>query len=1122
MRSQDLTAAAAPSERAGSGIQPRTRLEVQPELGEAARSFGSAAACVPDEQALALHGFAGAHDIALRTIVEAAWGLLLARYTGELDVVFGRATAVRPGTSESHEVAVDPSAGSRLVRMSVDGEATVVSWLRDEAAAAGRLETGLDDRTASLPGRAPEEIVTGAPPCSTQVAFESCTREPGTAPGQPAGAGHVGPEFDVTLVAQADASLRFRLHYRRSCLGDAAANRLLGHLTMLLTGIASAGPRTRLADLPLLTPAEYDEVVVRWNATDVAYPQREARLEALVEAQVDRTPDAVAVQFEGATLTYRELDERANRVAHALGAAGIEPNTLVGVCLERSIDLVVAVLGVLKSGGAYVPLDPADPAERLAFIADDAGASVIITSAPLAQDVLRDAGGARLLVDDAAVWAAQPASRPAPSGTAADLAYVIYTSGSTGRPKGARVAHRGVVNRVLWMQSGSGFEIGARDRVPLVTPIGFDPSVQELFATLSAGARLVVAKPDGHADVRYLAGLIESAGITWMGFVPSLLDMVLDDPAAVAAARQSLRQAVCGGQVLPPGTVARFADRIGCPLYNLYGPTEATIAVTSWQCQPGDRSARVPIGRPTANTQLYLLDRWRQPVPVGVAGELYIGGVQVGRGYHRRPELTAERFVPDPFRPGPEARLYRTGDLARYRPDGAVEYLGRIDHQVKIRGIRIELGEIEAVLGAQPGIGDAAVMAREDSPGEKRLVAYIAGGTEVADEQLRAALLAVLPRYMVPAVFVRLDALPLTTSGKVDRQALPPPPAQGHEQAATFVAPRGPIEYTLASIWSSILSVSRVGREDNFFDLGGDSLQAGRLMNRVQDTFGVDLPLRRLLEARTLADLARLVVTARVALPAPPAIVTIQPDGPGLPLFAVPGHSGDVFSYVHLARELGTGRPFYALQPPGIEGKRAPLDSVGALAAFYVDAMRARHAGPYLLAGYCAGATVAFEMACQLVEQGRDVRLLVLIGAPHPSALSIGARTVARTIRHAGRLLRSPVSHARLLFKRTREPGDEEHPAGRHGYRVGRATVSAIGAYAPGRYPGRITLILPNARYAASLDRPLRWQEQTVQPVERLTGPAACGRDDMLRKPHVRLLAHQMHTLLARADESRT
>jgi amino acid adenylation domain-containing protein len=669
-------------------------------------------------------------------------------------------------------------------------------------------------------------------------------------------------QFDLALaVGEVDGALAGSLRYDADLFDAATVERMAAHFGRLLEGVA-ADPAARVSTLPLLGAQERRALLDGFNDTSARYAGAPT-LHGLVEAQAGRTPDAEAVVSGHERVTYAALDARANQLARRLRALGVGPETRVGVCVERSVEMVVALVGVLKAGGAYVPVDPSYPAERIAYMLADARVPVLLTQARLAESLPEH--GARVLRLDAD-WPsiASESADPVPAGVSPDgLAYVIYTSGSTGRPKGAMNTHRGIVNRLLWMQAEYG--LGTHDAVLQKTPFSFDVSVWEFFWPLATGARLVVARPGGHGDPAYLSEVVEREGITTLHFVPSMLRMFLEHGDAQRCG--SVRRVVSSGEALSADLAARFFQRLPrAELHNLYGPTEAAVDVTAWACSPADADHAVPIGRPVANTRVYVLDREGGPVPVGVSGELHLGGVQVGRGYLGRPSLTAERFVPDPFSGDAGARLYRTGDLARWRTDGALEYLGRMDHQVKVRGFRIEPGEIEAVLATHPAVREAVVVAREGDSGEARLVAYaVVEGEAPSADALRTFLRERLPEHMVPSGFVPLDAFPLSPSGKIDRKALPAP--DGAERGgAAFVAPRSEVEATLAGIWSGVLGVERVGVHDHFFDRGGSSLLAVQVVSRVHQAFGVSLPLHTLFQAPTIEALSIQIARAQLDL----------------------------------------------------------------------------------------------------------------------------------------------------------------------------------------------------------------------------------------------------------------
>lgn len=608
-----------------------------------------------------------------------------------------------------------------------------------------------------------------------------------------------------------------------------------------------------VADIPVLTEIEYHKLTIEWNDTRVDYPQHLC-LHQLFEAQAERTPNAVAVSFEGEDLTYGALNRRANQLAHHLQRLGVGPEVLIGVFMERSLEMVIGLYAILKAGGAYVPLDPEYPPQRVAFMLKDTQVPVLLTQERLVARLPKHGAQVICLDSDWATIAKESGDNPISGAMAGNLAYVIYTSGSTGRPKGVMNCHRGICNRLLWMQDA--YQLAEDDRVLQKTPFSFDVSVWEFFWPLLAGARLIVARPGGHKDSAYLVRQIVEQEITTLHFVPSMLQVFLEDKDVEKC--HSLKRVICSGEALSYELQKRFLAHLNAELHNLYGPTEAAVDATHWRCQQESDSRTVPIGRPIANTRIYILDRHMQPVPIGVSGELHIGGVQVARGYLNRAELTAEKFIPDPFSDDPKARLYKTGDLARYLPDGNIEFLGRLDHQVKVRGFRIELGEIESVLNQHPAVREAAVLAREDVPGDIRLVAYAVSKhrSPLSISELRDFLKEKLPEHMVPAAFVLLEALPLTPNGKVDRRNLPPPEWEGQTDAV-YAAPQNELEEIIAGIWQELLHVETVGVHDNIFDLGGHSLLIVRAHRQLCEATGRDLSITDMFRFPTVRTLTQ-------------------------------------------------------------------------------------------------------------------------------------------------------------------------------------------------------------------------------------------------------------------------
>jgi amino acid adenylation domain-containing protein len=665
----------------------------------------------------------------------------------------------------------------------------------------------------------------------------------------------------------ADKGIELALSSAR--LSTAQAERILGYYESVLTAIATE-PNAFHDSRDFLSDDERRQLLVEFNDTNQDYP-RDCLIHQLFEQQVEKTPDALAVIFDDAALTYRELNVKANRLAHYLLGLGIRPDDRVAICAERSLEMVVGLFAILKAGAAYVPLDPDYPSERLAYMLDNCSPAALLTQSGLL-NILPNLSVPLIMLDDEAGIGQQAECNPDPVAlglTSRHLAYVIYTSGSTGQPKGVMNQHDGVVNRLLWAQSE--YRLGADDRVLQKTPFSFDVSVWEFFLPLLVGARLVMARPKGHQDPHYLAACIESAGITTMHFVPSMLQVFIDQ---VGAGRcPSLKRVLCSGEALSYALQQRFMTQWpGVELHNLYGPTEAAIDVTSWRCSPDLHAGIVPIGHPIANIRIYILNARLQPVPLGVSGEIYIGGVGVARGYLNRPELTEQRFIGDPFSAETGARLYKTGDVGRWLLDGNIEYLGRNDFQVKIRGFRIELGEIEALLALCPGVREAVVIAREDRAGDKRLVAYLTAQDEgnLAAADLRARLAGSLPDYMLPGAFVMLSALPLTANGKLDRQALPVPDSDALI-TRPYAAPQGPVETAIALIWQALLEIEQVGRDDDFFELGGHSLLAVQLIARLRQELNVEVALPEFFAQPTPAALARVVSDAGLAV-LPPII----------------------------------------------------------------------------------------------------------------------------------------------------------------------------------------------------------------------------------------------------------
>ena len=819
------------------------------------------------ELSVALRALGRHHGATDFMTVLAAFQALLGRFSGQQDFAVGSPVAGR--NRKELEPLIGFFVNTLVLRADLVGEPGFLALLervrRLSLEAYSHQDVPFERVVQDL---APERNLSYSPLFQVMLAFQNAPAGSGEHPGltlAPMAEDFATSKFDLSLTVVDNTDQIFGHWVYNTALFEAATiRRWSDHLKTLLAGLAS-DPARRVSELPLLGAAERAQILVEWNRPPFDYPE-EGFVHRLFEAQAAATPEAVAVVFEGATLSYRELNARANRLARHLRRRGAGPEVLVGIRADRSFEMVVGLLAILKAGSAYLPLDPSLPAERLAFMTADAGIALLLT------EELPDCGGE-------------------PDGDLGELedlevpllpdhpAYVIYTSGSTGQPKGVVVSHRALGNRLQYARAG---DVLATDTFLQKTTISFDVSVLEIFAPLVIGGRTVLARPGGQQDPEYLIRLIRDERITYTSFPPSLLYVLFEQPGFDRC--DSLRVVITGGETVPAVLPGQFYQHLpGADLLNRYGPTEATISVTSWLCERGTPRS-LPIGRPTARARVYLLDRALQPVPVGVAGEIFLGGLCVARGYLGQPALTAERFVPDPFADEPGARLYRTGDLARYRADGAIEFAGRVDQQIKIRGFRIELGEIETALARHPAVREAAVVDRQEGL-TRTLAAYVVFQPgEAADEgELRRFLFSALPVYMVPADFVVLESLPLSSTGKVDRRALPAPGRRS--AAAGFVPPRTPVEERLAAIWGALLAREAVGVEDNFFDLGGHSLLATQVISRVRESFGVDLPLRLLFEGPTVEALAAAVEAARQggSEPAPPPLVPV-PRGGDLPL----------------------------------------------------------------------------------------------------------------------------------------------------------------------------------------------------------------------------------------------
>ncbi|HEX3697245.1 MAG TPA: amino acid adenylation domain-containing protein [Polyangia bacterium] len=791
-------------------------------------------------------------------ILGAAFLVLLNRYTAQDDILLAAPLGPADGEDRgTRTVVIRARFTDALLFRSLLQQ--VRDWTLD---AEEHSEISFEELVAEL---APRPDPSHAPLCQVGFVLEQAENGVGAAAVARREAAHRAADqatalCDLTLFfAEGLSGLEASIAYSPDLFDADTIRRMCGHYGALLEAVAQ-DPQQPVKTLSMLTARERAQLLDEWNDTAAAFPSTCAH--QLFEQQVTQHPDTVALLFEGQSSSYRELNERANQIAHLLRKKGVGPDVLVGVCLERCPQMVAALLGVWKAGGAYVPLDPAHPKDRLAYTLTDAAAKVLITD-DAHRPLFPSEVDAVCVDSDAAVIAAESTSDLGATQTPADLAYVMYTSGSTGQPKGVMVLQRGLVNYLCWAIKT--YRADAGGAVPVHSSIGFDLTVTALFVPLAGGISIEILREDV-AGQKLVAAMREGRDRSLVKITPAHLALLSDQLGANGVPDRT-RLFVIGGENLTAESLSLWRDHAPrTRLINEYGPTETVVGCCVHEVAAGDpRSGSVIIGRPIANTRLYVLDRHLNPLPVGAVGELYIGGAGVARGYLNRPDLTEERFLPDPFSTERQARMYKSGDLARYRPDGALEYLGRVDNQVKVRGYRIELGEIEATLADHPAVKACAVLAREDTPGNKHLVGYVvalADGPDVhnppAVEDLRQFLRGRLPEYMVPGQFVFLDAMPLTGNGKVDRKALPVPSPERATPAAR-VAPRNEIEDKLSAIWQEMLALQNIGVDDNFFELGGHSLLAIKVVTRIRKVLDVDLPPQAVIDDPTIAALARTV-----------------------------------------------------------------------------------------------------------------------------------------------------------------------------------------------------------------------------------------------------------------------
>jgi amino acid adenylation domain-containing protein len=930
-------------------------------------------------------------------------------------------------------------------------------------------------------------------------------------------------KFDLTLsMCESSTGLECAWEYNTDLFDGVTIERMTGHFHRLLSAIVE-NPSQMVSDISLLSAPERQQLLYEWNNTVKLYPKDKC-IQQLFEEQVARTPAAIALMFEDQHLSYGQLNERANQLAHYLRNVGVSSEVLVGICVERSIEMVVGLLGILKAGGAYLPLDPEYPLERLIYIIEDTQVSVLITQQFLAEKLCFSQVNVVFLDQNSDQINCQSRDNPTCNSRSNNLAYVTYTSGSTGKPKGVCTIHQGVVRLVKSMDYNS---LNSQETFLQFAPTSFDASTFEIWGSLLNGARLAIFPP-GSPSLDELGKAIRHYQVTVLWLTAGLFHLMVDEQLEDL---MLLHQLFAGGDVLSVSHVQKFLQEQGnCKLINGYGPTENTTFTCFYRIEDAKQLGNsVPIGKPIANTQVYILDAHLQLLPIGVPGELYIGGDGLAKGYLNRPELTQEKFILNPFSPEKSTYLYKTGDLTRYLIDGNIEFLGRLDNQVKICGFRIELGEIENVLCCHPYIQQAVVIAMEDSCSNKLLVAYVASNEkgELSISLLRDFLQKQLPAYMVPNKFVILESIPLTQNGKVDRKSLP---ITGEELLSSsegvLIMPRDTLELSLAQIWSGILNLNTVGVTDNFFELGGHSLLAVSLMSQIRQQFQINLPITILFQNPTIEHLARLLRSETNSIPWS-VLVPIKTHGNRSPLFCIHAGGGNVLCYQHLAYALSVEQPVYALQSFGLNPDNQPHTSIEQMATYYIQELQTvQPHGPYFLSGWSSGGLVAFEMAQQLSQQGEQIALLALIDS-HPYSLLASDINEYKSESDNDKLIgllmgdleylqqlkfEDKLIHLVEQAKQKNLVPDDFTPAQIiHLLRIWKINDQALKDYKPQYFKGTLVLFL-----ASDCDSSLQSTWCTL--AEKIKAYPVTGKhSDMLEPPHVNVLSERLQENLNRA-----
>ena len=1097
-----------------------------------------------EELSRSLREFSRQEGATLFMTLMAGFHALLRRYTGQSDILVGTPIAGRG------HVELEPLIGFLVnmipIRTSFRDSLTfrdLVKQVRESSFAAyTHQDLPFDKLVEDLqPKRAPGRN----PIFQAILAFENAPPEMEMATvnlpvGVPVNA-DVKFDLEVHLTDTPDG-VKGAFVYSPELLEPALIARMVDHFERLFEK-AMSNPDKELRSLPLLEEAEYRQVVEEWNQTAVPFPDTSC-IHEMFEHEAEQRPNAIAVEFDQENVTYRELNRRANALAHKLRQEGVGPEVFVGVMLERSVELIVSLLAVAKAGGVYVPLNLAEPSPRVRFILKDAGISILVTSKQIA-DSMPDTTKLNVVCVDTdefrnpeIEFGYNPVNAVGPE----NLAYLMYTSGSTGTPKGVCISHRNVLGLV---KSANYADLNSEEIFLQFAPVSFDASTFEIWACLLNGARLMVYPP-GTPSLSEMGGFISRTQVTTLFLTTGLFHQFMEaDVGSIGAVRQLLT----GGDALSSTHLSKALNQIEhCQFVNCYGPTEATVMVCCYRVTPDYSAASVPIGRPISNARVYITNGM-QPVAVGERGELFVTGAGLGRGYHNRPDLTAEHFLPDPYGSGPGGRLYRTGDAARYLKNGLIEFLGRVDDQVKISGYRIEPGEIEAALLEHPEVTAALVLAHEDAPGDKRLVAYVVANPQntPTTEDLRSHLKERLPDYMVPSLFVMLDAMPLTQHGKVDKAALPVPQLSLSRAGREYVAPKNGLQQQLVEIWEELFKFHPIGVTDNFFELGGHSLQMIMLMARVEERLGKRVTMAELFNDPTIEHLSELIGHGKENL-LQTLLVPLQAEGTKLTMFSPHASGGHVWCYKELVQHLGQEQPFYGVQARRPDTGLVYHTEIEPMASDYVEAIRSvQPHGPYMLGGWSMGGVIAFEMARQLQAQGEEIAMLALMDAeanvlveeaPEFSwgvLLSIFAVDLGLQLSQLSTSVEEisalpQMAQLRQLWKEAKlagvVPSDMTLVEFRRLFDIFKINAKTLSSYRPGEYRGRITLFAAEQDIEEQIfshdknrllwkanhpgfDDPLKgWDKVATEGVDLIVVPG--DHFSMMQEPHVQVLAEQL------------